>query len=286
MRWRAKPKKQDGKTPYERKLKLGIFLYSLFALLLIPLYTVNLASHANVLDYSISFIGNNLGHRQSLIVWTVMSGVFFICFICYLLVLTKNTKSSAKWMIYLASGMLIVCNFIPFLPEQFPRLARYHNFFAMASSLLLALTLFVFVLALRKFDRRIFWKAMWLLLAVVAVSGVLMLLFGVNSLLETVSILSVCLFMFCVLFWLLRSDRFDGVQVLLEVDADRAVEEARRLVKKAEKAKEEAAEAAYLARKARMNARKLCRQAGIRPSQMSETDRLILEEEPEKEQSR
>ena len=61
----GKPK-TESKTAYERKLKRGIFLYSLFALLLIPFYTIKLATRADVMNYSISFVGNALGHRQSL----------------------------------------------------------------------------------------------------------------------------------------------------------------------------------------------------------------------------
>ena len=261
------------KEAYQKKLKKALLWYGLFALWLIPVYTVKLATKADLLEYSISFVGNSLGHRQSLILWTVMSGVFFASFVGYLLVLTRNTASSAKKLIYVASGMLILSNLIPFLPEQFPKLAQYHSFFAMASSLMLAVTLFVFVWALRKFDRRVFKKSMRLLLLVVSISGALMMAFGVNSLLEVVAIWSVCLFMFIELVWLLRADGFDGVQVLREVDAHKAVEEAKKLQRRAQKAQDDADELHAMAKKARQEARKLCHDAGLKFSALERDGR-------------
>ena len=186
----GKPK-TESKTAYERKLKRGIFLYSLFALLLIPFYTIKLATRADVMNYSISFVGNALGHRQSLMIWTAMSSLFFISFLCYLLTLMRQESSPAKGMIYVAGCTLIACNFVPSVP-QFPVLGRYHNFLAMSASILLAATLFVFVATLRRFDEKIYKKALCLWMLIVTIPACLLIRFGVNSLLESISILMLC----------------------------------------------------------------------------------------------
>ncbi|MFR6344621.1 MAG: hypothetical protein ACLUO4_07355 [Christensenellales bacterium] len=225
----GKPK-TESKTAYERKLKRGIFLYSLFALLLIPFYTIKLATRADVMNYSISFVGNALGHRQSLMIWTAMSSLFFISFLCYLLTLMRQESSPAKGMIYVAGCTLIACNFVPSVP-QFPVLGRYHNFLAMSASILLAATLFVFVATLRRFDEKIYKKALCLWMLIVTIPACLLIRFGVNSLLESISILLLCYFLFCALLWLLKSKAFRGARALAETEAEQAAERAKHLRK-------------------------------------------------------
>ena len=259
----GKPK-TESKTAYERKLKRGIFLYSLFALLLIPFYTIKLATRADVMNYSISFVGNALGHRQSLMIWTAMSSLFFISFLCYLLTLMRQESSPAKGMIYVAGCTLIACNFVPSVP-QFPVLGRYHNFLAMSASILLAATLFVFVATLRRFDEKIYKKALCLWMLIVTIPACLLIRFGVNSLLESISILLLCYFLFCALLWLLKSKAFHGARALAETEAEQAAERAKHLRKRAERKWEKAEKAAQKADRQTEKADRLYRQAGVAP---------------------
>ena len=237
-------KKKETKNvlgKYQKKLWMGIIIYSLFALLVVPIYTFLLAGQDNPLQYSISIIGNAQGNRHFLICWTVLSGGFFVCFLYYLLLLTKNRHCPAKFAVCVASSALIACNLIPFVPNQYPRLAQYHNFLALSASWLLAWTLFVFVISLKKFDRTIYQKAMGLFILCALSCGVPFFTYGVNGFLEAMCILMVCLFLFFVLLLMLKSDAFEGANALLYADAEKHKRRAEKWEKRAMRAERRAA---------------------------------------------
>ena len=208
-------KKPDKKYDVWR-MRWSFILCGLFALLLVPGSTIALAGRDNALYFSLSAIGNAPGNRLALILWTLASSGFFVYALRLLLLLCGQNNSLSEPLMCLAGGMLVVCNLLPFLPDELPRLAQYHNFLAMSASCLLALSLLVFVVDLRKFDIAVCKESAGLLTLVLVSGGLPFFLFGVNGVLEGICIILVCLFLFFVLILVVRANAAAGIYAQTE----------------------------------------------------------------------
>ena len=208
-------KKPDKKYDVWR-MRWSFILCGLFALLLVPGSTIALAGRDNALYFSLSAIGNAPGNRLALILWTWASSGFFVYALRLLLLLCGQNNSLSEPLMCLAGGMLVVCNLLPFLPDELPRLAQYHNFLAMSASCLVALSLLVFVVDLRKFDIAVCKESAGLLTLVLVSGGLPFFLFGVNGVLEGICIILVCLFLFFVLILVVRANAAAGIYAQTE----------------------------------------------------------------------
>lgn len=208
-------KKPDKKYDVWR-MRWSFILCGLFALLLVPGSTIALAGRDNALYFSLSAIGNVPGNRLALILWTLASSGFFVYALRLLLLLCGQNNSLSEPLMCLAGGMLVVCNLLPFLPDELPRLAQYHNFLAMSASCLVALSLLVFVVDLRKFDIAVCKESAGLLTLVLVSGGLPFFLFGVNGVLEGICIILVCLFLFFVLILVVRANAAAGIYAQTE----------------------------------------------------------------------
>ena len=208
-------KKPDKKYDVWR-MRWSFILCGLFALLLVPGSTIALAGRDNALYFSLCAIGNAPGNRLALILWTLASSGFFVYALRLLLLLCGQNNSLSEPLMCLAGGMLVVCNLLPFLPDELPRLAQYHNFLAMSASCLVALSLLVFVVDLRKFDIAVCKESAGLLTLVLVSGGLPFFLFGVNGVLEGICIILVCLFLFFVLILVVRANAAAGIYAQTE----------------------------------------------------------------------
>ena len=208
-------KKPDKKYDVWR-MRWSFILCGLFALLLVPGSTIALAGRDNALYFSLSAIGNAPGNRLALILWTLASSGFFVYALRLLLLLCGQNNSLSEPLMCLAGGMLVVCNLLPFLPDELPKLAQYHNFLAMSASCLVALSLLVFVVDLRKFDIAVCKESAGLLTLVLVSGGLPFFLFGVNGVLEGICIILVCLFLFFVLILVVRANAAAGIYAQTE----------------------------------------------------------------------
>ncbi len=208
-------KKPDKKYDVWR-MRWSFILCGLFALLLVPGSTIALAGRDNALYFSLSAIGNVPGNRLALILWTLASSGFFVYALRLLLLLCGQNNSLSEPLMCLAGGMLVVCNLLPFLPDELPRLAQYHNFLAMSASCLVALSLLVFVVDLRKFDIAVCKESAGLLTLVLVSGGLPFFLFGVNGVLEGICMILVCLFLFFVLILVVRANAAAGIYAQTE----------------------------------------------------------------------
>lgn len=208
-------KKPDKKYDVWR-MRWSFILCGLFALLLVPGSTIALAGRDNALYFSLSAIGNAPGNRLALILWTLASSGFFVYALRLLLLLCGQNNSLSEPLMCLAGGMLVVCNLLPFLPDELPRLAQYHNFLALSASCLVALSLLVFVVDLRKFDIAVCKESAGLLTLVLVSGGLPFFLFGVNGVLEGICIILVCLFLFFVLILVVRANAAAGIYAQTE----------------------------------------------------------------------
>ncbi|MDD3243999.1 MAG: hypothetical protein PHD32_09785 [Eubacteriales bacterium] len=209
---------RPGESVYAARLRRSVRVFGLFALILIPVYTLLFASRANLLTSTMSIIGNSLGHFRGLVIWGVCSAVFFLVFTGYLFVLTRFTNRRVARMLLLSCAMLVATVLVPFLPEVMPGWAALHNTLAMAAPVLMVVVMYLFVFYLQKVDRHIYKRAILFLSGVVAASAAVMFLVGISSLLEVVFSLSMCVFLFCLLVWVLRSKKVDAEDALAEAE--------------------------------------------------------------------
>jgi len=247
--------KEKKLSHYKRRLTSGLIWYGFLSLGLVPVFTLMMGTKANIFTTSMSAMGNAGGGTHLwFILWTIVFCAVFSSFIGYLLMLTRNTHSKVRILVYFAVAVLIFGNIIPFLPDTFPGFAWLHNFCAQISSISLAVTLMLFTLTLRNHYSQLFKKALVFVLIIWVVLIALMGLFGTKSITEMSGILLACVFLFTVLIWLYQENTFDPVLSLQEFDTANALEEAEKLEKRAKEAKEEYLKLEAKARNARIAA--------------------------------
>ncbi|MEA5002640.1 MAG: hypothetical protein VB081_03995 [Christensenella sp.] len=244
-----------GMSNYKKRLIGGMILYGILSLGVIPIFTLYMGTQDNILNVSMSAMGNTSTSMHILfVVWTLIFCGYFASFMGYLLMLTKNTHSKIRGFVTFATVVLIVGNIFPFLPETLPGFAEMHNLFAQISSVSLAVTLMLFTLTLRNHYSVLFKKALVFVLIIWAMLIALMAIFGTKSITEMSGIIVAGVFLFCVLTWLFKEDAFDPVQSLKEKDVLETKEAADKLEKRVMQAKKEYLKLEAEARRARITA--------------------------------
>ncbi len=253
---------KKGLQNYQKRVKGALVWYGVLALGVVPIFTLLMGTKDNILTTSMSAMGNaDGGIHLMFIIWTILFCAVFTSFVGYILILTKNTHSKIRILIYIAVAVLIFGNILPFLPETFPGFAELHNFCAQISSISLAVVLMLLALTLHKWYPEVFKKAVTFVLVIWAVLVTLMALFGTKSITEMAGILLACVYLFAVAVWLMRTKDFDAVESLKQYDATQAEEEADKLEKRAAEAKDEYLKLEAKARRARIEAMEMVRQA-------------------------
>ena len=69
---------------YLRRLKRAGLCYGLMALVIIPIYTILYATRADLITRNMSYIGGYMGGYRGLVLWGVVSGLFYLGFTSYL----------------------------------------------------------------------------------------------------------------------------------------------------------------------------------------------------------
>ncbi|MEG0703238.1 MAG: hypothetical protein RR449_06670 [Christensenella sp.] len=257
----AIPKKHEISS-YRKRIIGGLIGYGILSLGVIPIFTIWLGTRSDPFSMSMSAMGNaNGGMHFLFIIWTILFCSYFASFVGYLLMLTKNTHSKIRFIVSLATLALIFGNIVPFLPDVLPGFTWFHNFCAQFSSVSLAIILMLFTLTLRNHYSALFKKALVFVLIIWATMIALMAILNVTSFTEMTGIIIAGVFLFTVLVWLYKEDTFDPVQSLKENDALEAVENAKKLSKKADAAKKEYVKLEAEARRAKIEADESVRQA-------------------------
>ncbi|MEG0251805.1 MAG: hypothetical protein RR580_06475 [Christensenellaceae bacterium] len=246
---------------YKKRLISGMIVYGIFALGIVPVFTLIMGTHANILTESMSAMGSMSGMHVWFILWTIIFCVFFSSFVGYILILTKNTHSKIRILVYIATAMLVFGNILPFIPDEFPMMMYIHNFCAQISSISLAIIIVLLSLTMRKYYPSLFKKSLIFALCIWGILLTMISLFGTVSLTEMTSIILGSIYLFTVLVWLYKQENFDPVESLKDFDASNAMEEVKRLEKKAAEAKEEYISLEKKAHQARTEAEELIRAA-------------------------
>ena len=203
---------------YRRRLRRIGIGYSIMALLIIPVYTVLYACRGDLLEENMSAIGATAEGYRGLVLWGVISALFYLGFALYLFMLTRFDNGRVRRMLLAGCGMLMATVLLPFAPEVWPQAAQLHNFFAMAAPVVMMLTLYGFVFYLARYDRQVYTRALITLNLLVFLSAVLLLATGTSGLLEVVVTVGMCGYMFMLLVWLGHSEKVDGVGALRDAE--------------------------------------------------------------------
>lgn len=200
---------QADDAKYRRNFRWLTLLFGVFGVIIIPIYTIRFASNASLTESNMSIIGNSMDKLSEFILWGVLTVGFFMTAFSFLFLLTGFENKRANRLLRVACGLLILTVLIPFLPDQYPTLAFFHNLFAMAAPLIAIVVMLMFVLYLGQCDPSVFRKAIIFLVISVTISAALVLTTGTSGLVEVVFVVSMCALLFNILIWLLRSDKVD-----------------------------------------------------------------------------
>ena len=208
----------SGDEKYRCRLRRIRVSYAVMAFMIIPVYTVLYACRGDLMQENMSLIGATAQGYRGLVIWGMISGMFYLGFTLYLFMLTRFDNIRVRRMLCAGCGMLILTVLLPFVPEVWPKAAQLHNFFAMAAPIVMILTMYVFVFYLARHDRKVYRKALISLNTLVFFSTVLLFATGTSGLVEVVVTVGMCGYLYGLLFWLERSEKFDGVKALRDAE--------------------------------------------------------------------
>lgn len=152
------------------------------------------------LSQNLSDLGNSLGHRWYLILWGTSTALYLLI---YTLAFIKKSKYSHRIGLYLlivscCMMMLSVC--IPYLPEAFPVLSKWHTRIAIAGTVLYVLIFFHMITECLKTNVSLFQKYFYPYCFLVVFDTLLYLLNGgVSTLLETTFSIGMCSYLYVIL---------------------------------------------------------------------------------------
>jgi len=220
---------KQGQERYARRLRRISLIYGVLAIFIIPIYTVLYATKADLITQNMSIIGGSMGGYRALVLWGVLSALFYLGFTLYLFMLTRFTNPRVRRMLFAGCAMLIFTVILPFVPEVWPRAAQLHNILAMAAPIVIILTLYFFVFYLARCDRAVYKKALTALNTIVMVSALLLFATGTSGLLEVVVTVAMCGFLFMLLVWLAHSEKLDLLEAMQEAEKQYMTKRKKRL---------------------------------------------------------
>jgi hypothetical protein len=269
---------------YKKRIRKAGVLYGLMALVVIPVYTVFFATQADLITKNMSYIGGYMGGYTRLLIWGIVSALFYLGFSSYLFMLTRFSNARVRRMLLAACAMLVLTVALPFVPEVWPRMAQMHNTFAMLAPVIMVLVMYVFVFYLGKCDRAIYKKALFSLNSLVLVSAILMFFLGASGLLEVIFSVGMCVLLFLLLVWLSHSEQMDVVEIYRQAEARR---KAREQAQRAEEAARRAEEALKRQVRQAQQAQEDVEDALIRAARAAlESERLEMEKVKLEEEAR
>lgn len=187
------------KTPRESlahanpQTRRSIRSLGVFALGVVPVYTLVFACQGDLIGMSLSRLGNRPGHYGRFVLWGL------VC-VCFLFVLFRKTFTLARYssrlgmcLLLAACAAFLACVVLPFVPDQYPRAAKWHNELAFLSAILTLLVSLALSLHLRKVNRTLCLYAMLQWSVNLCICFHLLRTTGVTSLLESLYIIMTCL---------------------------------------------------------------------------------------------
>ena len=232
--------KEKHRAKYQQQMKILLWVFGIFSLIIVPALTIYLGAHGNPFQWSLSAIGNRPEVRPVFLMWTITMCAYFSGIVFALVVLTKNTQArTLRVLILISTWLLLTTNLIPFLPDKLPLLAHIHTNVAVISTVLLAFTLLMLTFTFRDYYPKLFLKSHIAVLCLLSALIILFIFFEAKWITEGTCTIGGSAFLFSVMYWLYQENNFDAEDVLGSYDLDLARKEVQRLENRTKEAYDE-----------------------------------------------
>lgn len=197
---RSKAHIGKNRRSYQQRMYGLLCFFGVMSLLIIPVFTLHLGSHGDPFQHSLSAIGNLQGMRSVFIAWAIVLCIYFSTMVSTLIILTKNTRARMLRILVLACAfILLICNLIPFPPENTSITLVFKTIWLYFSSFLLAFTLLLLTFTFRNLYPILFRKTLTFILILLSVIIILFISFSFNWITERTNIIGASVFLFTTL---------------------------------------------------------------------------------------
>lgn len=183
-------------TSTEPTTRKSIKPYGIFAVCIVPVYTMLFACQGHLITTNLSQLGNRPGHHGRFILWGVLVSAVFFALFSRVMEMAQYRSIVGKGVLLTACLSFLVCVLLPFVPDKYPRAAHWHNELAMFAAVLTAALSAMVALHLRKVDRSLCIQSLLLWGAQVSLCMFLLRTTGISGLVEAVFIATTCLYAF------------------------------------------------------------------------------------------
>lgn len=195
------------KKIHQRKKK--IFLISG---VIIPLFSLTFSykgPYGNLILVTFSQIGARYGAIEQLILWGIMSSIYYFFFLSYLFEISGRSSIALKTLLSITCMTLLITVFLPYAPTMFPVTAKTHNYLAYITASSIVTLLLLFIISLYSIDKKLFLKSLITYFIFVSIVVFVLLYFGVSSLFQIVLSISMCILMFALLLYLENCEKIN-----------------------------------------------------------------------------
>ena len=209
---------------YYKRHKLTKIIYGILGLIVIPIYAVlfsQIGPNGDLILVTFSQIGSRYGGLEGLILWGIITSVFFFSFLHYLSIITKVKNILMEICIAIGCLSMLISVFLPFAPTMFPIASETHNFLAYLTAVSVCVSLLFFILAIKRIDLSIFHKSLILYLIILFIGITVYITVGVSSLFQIILVVSFCSFLFIELVIVEKSDKINIFEALEEYENTR-----------------------------------------------------------------
>lgn len=175
---------------------------TLFACVIIPLYTLLFAAKGGLLASNLSKTGNLPGNYWGFVLWGVTCAVFFYRFLSSLFTQLQCKRKCIRSFFQTACVMLAACALCPFLPEKYPVLASLHSCTGYLAMLLTLASTLLLSLELRQVDEMLSKKAIRAWVGNFLFCAALAICTGISGLTEAMFIITTSYHLFRIMLWL------------------------------------------------------------------------------------
>ena len=171
--------------------------YGINSLVIISLLTIFLVRDFGLTDTNFSVIGNKEGRKLLLLLWGAFVGNFFFLYMDMLMRVVNCMDCVTRVFLLASLFFLVIGVAIPYLPEQFPVLAKYHVGCSFLAPVCFGIAQTRFLYVLQKKTGEL-WKSQWCIQLSISIISLWMLFLWemVTSLLEIFLTFGMCLYLF------------------------------------------------------------------------------------------
>lgn len=173
----------------------------IFSIIIIPLYTLIYSLKKSPFEYTLSMIGSWFGHKESFIIWGIITAFFITISIINIYKKTKFKNKKAYWFLYISAIFLILTVLTPSMyDEPIPKELRTlnintHAVLGVLFAVFLITSLLFFSKYLSSIDKELSIKSLKLIILTVGGSILTLVIFGMTGLFELFFFISLSIFL-------------------------------------------------------------------------------------------